>query len=128
MFGGPGPVITAAAQSLSKVAPTQAAAAPASTQGPNDSGERAPSQTSSPAPAQNPADEIKALRAELTALVEVIGRSEYDVAATNRGIDPTKPAAKGLAAMRGLVEECRTIKRLQEQERAEAAKAPEENT
>ena len=35
--------------------------------------------------------------AELTALVEVIGRSEYEVAATNRGIDPTKPAAKGQA-------------------------------
>lgn len=135
MFAGPGPVIpTAAAQASSKPAPAPAAPAPAPAQGPNDSGERAPSQTSSPAPsqaqapAQNPTDEIKSLLAELRALADAIGRPEYDVAATNRGIEPTKPAGRGLPALRGLVEECRTIKRLQEQERAEAAKAPEENT
>lgn len=106
LFGGPAPIIPQA--------PTQAG------QGLADSGERqaTPSQTS---PVTDAATEVKSLVDELRGLVEAIGRTEYEVAATNRGIDPQKPRAKGIEPLRGLVAECREIKRINEQEAARAA-------
>ena len=113
LFGGPAPIIPQAA--------TQAG------QGPADSGERQASSTmplqssSTPAPITDAAAEIRALKDEIKTLITEIGSAEYGVAATNRGLDPGKPWTAGLPALRGLVAECREIKRINEHEAARAA-------